>query len=108
MQDIQRVCVHVASLNASEVTEGVRDECERLVDGGDSYVPTVVVDVASLGGRSPPGDQLMGELWLARIVAALEEDVEFLLPSSALESFITEVVSSVPEINQSFYNFRAF
>lgn len=91
LQDIQRVCVHVASLNASEVTEGVRDECERLVDGGDSYVPTVVVDVASLGGRSPPGDQLMGELWLARIVAALEEDVEFLLPSSALESFITEV-----------------
>ena len=86
--------MHVASLNDSVVPEELRVECENLVAGRDRYIPTIVVDVSSLGGRSP----LEGQLWLARVVAALEEDESLgqpLLPSTALESFITEVVSSV-------------
>ena len=86
----------VAFLNDSELIDELQDGCVMLVEGGDRYIPTIAVDFSSLGGRSPVGGMLTGQLWLAEVVAELEDEGfgrPHLTTSEALETFLTDVVS---------------
>lgn len=65
-------CTQIARLNVSLISGDLQSQCESLLANSGSYVPRILVNISSLGGREAGGEQR-----LARVVELLGDTVSW-------------------------------
>lgn len=65
-------CTQIASLNVSLISGDLQNQCESLLANNGSYIPWILVNISSLGGREAGGERR-----LARVVELLGDTVSW-------------------------------